>query len=196
MIRRIIQIDEDKCNGWWCLCQCLPRRCHRYGKRKSKIGCAETNYCDGLLATVCQPVRNRVAMYFCGTGSLLLTTTTAVKENMKKKGKRRKKSPAFSGCPGQRMRPLTAANQHLLISARPFSYAEIKTVGRFRLNSYRQRFLTLMVPKLLIAADCTAYAYCKFPIMILSKEKSPLSAVQNWMTSIIQKKLTEIIPEQ
>ena len=30
-------------------------------------------------------------------------------------------------------------------------------------------------------------------IMILSKEKSPLSAVQNWMTVIIQKKLTEII---
>lgn len=54
MIRRIIHIDEEKCNG----CGACADACHEsaIGMVDGKAKLLRDDYCDGL-ATVCRPVR-------------------------------------------------------------------------------------------------------------------------------------------
>ena len=54
MIRRIIQIDEEKCNG----CGACAEACHEgaIGMVNGKATLLRDDYCDGL-GDVCQPAR-------------------------------------------------------------------------------------------------------------------------------------------
>ena len=91
MIRRIIQIDEEKCNG----CGACARACHEgaIAMVEGKARLMREDYCDGL--GDCLPA--------CPTGAITFVEReaaaydqAAVAENQKKQG--------HTGCPGQRLR--------------------------------------------------------------------------------------------
>ena len=104
MIRRIIQIDEDKCNGCGACANARHEGAIGMVNGKAKLSrrrlLRRTWRLSANLPDRCH--------YFCRTGSCCYDEE-AVKENMKKKAKE-EKTPVFSGCPGQRMRQFDRRN--------------------------------------------------------------------------------------
>ena len=184
MIRKIIKIDEEKCNG----CGLCAAACHEGAvdivNGKAKL--VRENFCDGF--GDCLPN--------CPTGAITFeereapvydeAAVKAAKQNaapaeggkamsaeeimkIEDEGKRRAAMQAFlaaggerlaGGCPGSRMvrfdREENAGRQEAPAGSRPVS----------RLNQWpcQIKLLPTQAPffdgaKLLIAADCTAYAY-------------------------------------
>jgi NAD-dependent dihydropyrimidine dehydrogenase PreA subunit len=156
MIRRIIEINEDKCNG----CGSCAEACHEgaIGIIEGKARLLRDDYCDGL--GDCLPT--------CPTGAISFVEREAdaydeeaVKKNMEKRLKI-KPDAEHKGCPGNRV---TALNRNeTLIESGEFCYKP-----QSRLSSWPVQIKLAPVnspnylgAKLLIAADCTAYAYAAF----------------------------------
>ena len=159
MIRKIIHIDEEKCNG----CGLCATACHEGAidiiNGKAKL--VRENFCDGF--GDCLPG--------CPTGAITFEEReapaydeAAVQENKKKKELQEKmKHLHEGGCPGSRMRmleqPETAAESAVA--------APVQPVSRLRNWPVQIKLAPIHAPyfegaKLLIAADCTAYAYANF----------------------------------
>ena len=155
MIRRIIQIDREKCNG----CGACAEACHE-GAIAMVDGKAELmrdDYCDGL--GDCLPA--------CPTGAITFVEREAaaydeqaVMEN--KQRKMRKEGMTLPcGCPGSQSRQIKRAED-------PHAGAQC-AVQESRLSQWPVQIKLVPVnapyfdgAKLLIAADCTAYAYAAF----------------------------------
>ena len=98
MIRKIIQIDQEKCNG----CGACAEACHEgaIGMVNGKAKLLRDDYCDGL--GDCLPT--------CPTGAISFVEREAaaydekaVQENMRKKGESSYTAAAsHAGCPGSR----------------------------------------------------------------------------------------------
>lgn len=145
MLRKIIQIDEDKCNG----CGACANACHEgaIGMVNGKAKLLRDDYCDGL--GDCLPT--------CPTGAITFVEREAaaydeqaVKEHQKSRQKQ------FSGCPGQQVKQIKC---DVTVPTAPVS-------GVSRLGQWpcQIKLVPVNAPyfngaKLLIAADCTAYAY-------------------------------------
>ncbi len=148
MKRRIIKIDEDKCNG----CAACAIACHEgaIGMVNGKAKLLRDDYCDGL--GDCLPT--------CPTGAItfeereaLAYDHEAVQANMQN----REETPC--ACPGSHARALN----HVIVN---------EQVERKQSSQLRQWPVQIkLVPtkasyfdgaKLLIAADCSAYAYANF----------------------------------
>ena len=151
MIRKIIQIDEAACNG----CGACAAACHEgaIGIVDGKAKLLRDDYCDGL--GDCLPACPMDAIHFVEREAAAYDAA-AVQANMRKK-QAQGASAHTGGCPGSRMRsirceeaahPQTAVPQPSQLGQWP---CQIKLVP---VNApYFQG------AKLLIAADCTAYAY-------------------------------------
>ena len=155
MIRRIIQIDREKCNG----CGACAEACHE-GAIAMVDGKAELmrdDYCDGL--GDCLPA--------CPTGAITFVEREAaaydeqaVMENKQKK-MRKEGMTLPCGCPGSQSRQIKRAES-------PHAGAQC-AVQESRLSQWPVQIKLVPVnapyfdgAKLLIAADCTAYAYAAF----------------------------------
>ena len=155
MIRRIIQIDREKCNG----CGASAEACHE-GAIAMVDGKAELmrdDYCDGL--GDCLPA--------CPTGAITFVEREAaaydeqaVMENKQKK-MRKEGMTLPCGCPGSQSRQIKRAED-------PHAGAQC-AVQESRLSQWPVQIKLVPVnapyfdgAKLLIAADCTAYAYAAF----------------------------------
>ena len=158
MIRKIIHIDEEKCNG----CGLCASACHEGAidivDGKAKL--ARENFCDGF--GDCLPN--------CPTGAISFEEReapaydeAAVKEAQRKKAAEKPvhQMHAGGGCPGSRMVEL-----HKEGSAQEQETTQIYAHSVSRLNQWpcQIKLLPTKAPffegaKLLIAADCTAYAY-------------------------------------
>lgn len=155
MIRRIIQIDREKCNG----CGACAEACHE-GAIAMVDGKAELmrdDYCDGL--GDCLPA--------CPTGAITFVEREAaaydeqaVMENKQKK-MRKEGMTLPCGCPGSQSRQIKRAED-------PHAGAQC-AVQESRLSQWPVQIKLVPVnapyfdgAKLLIAADCTAYAYAAF----------------------------------
>ena len=155
MIRKIIRIDEEKCNG----CGLCADACHEGAidiiDGKAKL--VRENFCDGF--GDCLPN--------CPTGAITFEEreAPAYDEQAVKKAKetkemdRRKEKHQAGGCPGSRMmqfeqrkgedEPALASERQLSRLAQwPCQIKLVPTQAPFFDGA-----------KLLIAADCTAYAY-------------------------------------
>ena len=146
MIRKIITIDEDKCNG----CGLCADACHEgaIGMVNGKAKLLREDYCDGL--GDCLPA--------CPTGAIRFEEreAPAYNEAAVQAAKQAKKAPLPCGCPGsacQSVNPEPARQAVIPSQLRNFP-VQIKLVpvnGPWFANA-----------DLLIAADCTAYAYGNF----------------------------------
>ena len=155
MIRRIIQIDREKCNG----CGACAEACHE-GAIAMVDGKAELmrdDYCDGL--GDCLPA--------CPTGAITFVEREAaaydeqaVMENKQKK-MRKEGMTLPCGCPGSQSRQIKRVEE-------PHAGAQC-AAQESRLSQWPVQIKLVPVnapyfdgAKLLIAADCTAYAYAAF----------------------------------
>ena len=151
MIRKIIHIDEEKCNG----CGACVTACHEgaIGLVNGKAKLMRDDYCDGF--GDCLPG--------CPTGAITFEEREAaaydeqaVLENKQKKAAAA--APAHAGCPGHQMHQF---NRKPAPAAPAAGAAMPSQLGQWPCQI---KLVPVNAPyfngaKLLIAADCTAYAY-------------------------------------
>lgn len=157
MVRKIIRIDEEKCNG----CGICATACHEGAidiiDGKAKL--VREHFCDGL--GDCLPA--------CPTGAITFEEReapeydeAAVKEAQEKKKLLEKmKHMHEGGCPGSRILTMHPKKDTLGNVTMP---AQISQLGNWPVQI---KLAPVNAPyfdsaKLLIAADCTAYAYANF----------------------------------
>ena len=159
MKRRIIEINREQCNG----CGACAAACHEgaISMIDGKAQLMRDDYCDGL--GDCLPV--------CPTGAITFVEREAaaydektVMENKRKMMQEKMKKEGMTlpcGCPGSQTRRI----EHT-------AYAEVEEENAKHVSRLSQWPVQIkLVPvnaqyfdgaKLLIAADCTAYAYAAF----------------------------------
>ncbi len=156
MKRTIIQIDEDKCNG----CGACAAACHEgaIGMVNGKAKLLRDDYCDGL--GNCLPVCPTNAITFVEREAAAYDEA-AVLEHQKRQ-MQAQGSGIPSGCPGSRALLLSRGETQ----PQPPAQAEA-TASQLRQWPVQIKLVPVNAPyfngsKLLIAADCTAYAYAGF----------------------------------
>ena len=146
MIRKIIQIDEEKCNG----CGACAAACHEgaIGMVNGKAKLLRDDYCDGL--GDCLPT--------CPTGAISFVhreaaayDDKAVQENKKKMGA---KFP-HAGCPGSNLHVFSREKE--AAPAQPVQSQLGQWPCQIKLVPINAPYFKNA--RLLIAADCSAYAY-------------------------------------
>lgn len=155
MVRRVIQIDEEKCNG----CGICAEACHEgaIGIVEGKAKLLRDDYCDGL--GDCLPNCPVGAISFIEREAAAYDEA-AVQENKKKQMQAMGQAPV-GGCPGSRMRQLERK------PAEENQNAGSPVISQLRQWPVQIKLAPVNAPyfdgaKLLIAADCTAYAYGSF----------------------------------
>ncbi len=159
MKRRIIEIDEEKCNG----CGACAEACHEgaIAMVDGKAKLMRDDYCDGL--GDCLPACPAGAITFVEREAVAYDEK-AVMENKRKKMQEKMKKEGMTlpcGCPGSQSRKI----EHAECDNEDISYT--KTVSRLSQWPVQIKLVPVNAPyfdgaKLLIAADCTAYAYAAF----------------------------------
>ena len=149
MIRKIIKIDEEKCNG----CGACVSACHEgaIGLVDGKAKLLRDDYCDGL--GDCLPT--------CPTGAITFEKREAADYNEKAVMENKLKKHGIAhhgGCPGSRLSRIT--HEHS-------SHNEVKAESRLSQWPVQIKLIPVNAPyfngaDLLIAADCTAFAYGNF----------------------------------
>lgn len=180
MIRKIIQIDEEKCNG----CGECVAACHEgaIGMVNGVAKLLHDNYCDGL--GDCLPVCPTDAIHFVERESAAYDHAAVMKN------KEAKKLPC--GCPG---------TESKTIERNSCDGGEVKFQGEpvSRLSQWPVQIKLVPVnapyfngAKLLVAADCTAYAYGNFHEKFI-KDHTTLVGCPKLDGVNYAEKLTEII---
>lgn len=190
MVRKIIHIDEDKCNG----CGICANACHEGAIEivDGKAKLVRENFCDGF--GDCLPG--------CPMGAITFemreapeydeaAVKAAKEENMKEANKEMK---AHAGCPGSKIMPINRGERE---EAESQNQTYNKPVAR--LNNWPVQIKLAPIKadyfegaKLLIAADCTAYAYAAFHEDFI-KGKITLIGCPKLDAIDYSEKLTEII---
>ena len=155
MKRRIIEIDQDKCNG----CGACAAACHEgaIAMVDGKARLMRDDYCDGL--GDCLPT--------CPTGAITFVEREAaaydeqaVMENKQRK-MRNEGMTLPCGCPGSRSRNIQRQD------APAVETPQAQQTSRLSQWPVQIKLVPVNAPyfdgaRLLIAADCTAYAYAAF----------------------------------
>ena len=148
MIRKIIRIDEEKCNG----CGACAAACHEGAIEmvNGKAKLTREDYCDGL--GDCLPA--------CPTDAISFEEreAPAYDEAAVQRAKQKKAAPLACGCPGTHSKMLRRENEA------PASPRSGNAVSRLMQWPCQIKLVPVNAPyfngaNLLIAADCTAYAY-------------------------------------
>lgn len=188
MKRRIIEIDRDKCNG----CGACADACHEgaIAMVDGKAQLMRDDYCDGL--GDCLPT--------CPTGAIAFVEREAVAydekaamENKQKRMREKMKKEGMTlpcGCPGTQSRRIERAEHTETELSR-------ESVSRLSQWPVQIKLVPVNAPyfdgaKLLIAADCTAYAYAAFHERFI-KGHITLVGCPKLDNADYSEKLTEII---
>lgn len=152
MKRKIIKINEEKCNG----CGLCAAACHEgaIGMVDGKAKLLRDDYCDGL--GDCLPVCPVDAISF-EEREAAAYDEAAVKANMEKAGK----CPSQGGCPGSNSKVIERSGT---VRETVKNQAPISALSQWPVQI---KLVPINAPyfngaNLLIAADCTAFAYGDF----------------------------------
>ena len=187
MIRRIIQIDQEKCNG----CGLCAAACHEgaIGMENGKAVLMRDDYCDGL--GDCLPA--------CPTGAITFVEReaaaydhAAVMENKQKKMQAQGVTLPC-GCPGSQSRQFDRPEE----APAACTSAPAPAASQLRQWPVQIKLAPVNAPwfdgaNLLVAADCTAYAYGNFHQDFI-KGKITLIGCPKLDEGDYTEKLTEII---
>ena len=147
MVRKIIQIEEEKCNG----CGACADACHEgaIGMVNGKARLLRDDYCDGL--GDCLPA--------CPTGAIsFVEREAAAYDEAAVLAAKAQAGCAGGGCPGSMAKAMSPS---------PISFPQQAVQSQLRQWPVQIKLAPIRAPwfdgaKLLIAADCTAYAYANF----------------------------------
>lgn len=151
MIRKIIKIDKEKCNG----CGACASACHEGAIEMvdGKAKLTREDYCDGL--GDCLPA--------CPTGAITFEEREAPAYDevavLASKQKKEQKTLAC-GCPGTQARQITRESCDYSVPTQAISSELMQWPVQIKLLPSRAPYFE--GANLLIAADCTAYAYGNF----------------------------------
>ena len=162
MKRQIIHIDQEKCNG----CGACAAACHEgaIAMVGGKATLMRDDYCDGM--GDCLP--------HCPTGAITFEQREAAPYNEAavQAAKAHKAAHASHSCPGSAHKTMHVCPGSMAKALHPADAAGESTAPTMAPSQLRQwpvqiRLVPINAPyfagaKLLIAADCTAYAYAAF----------------------------------
>ena len=162
MKRRIIEIDQNKCNG----CGACAAACHEgaIAMVNGKAQLMRDDYCDGL--GDCLPTCPTAAITFVEREAAAYDEK-AVEENKRRRLQEKMQTEGMTlpcGCPGSQARAIRR-------EADADRSAELQAAGEIRSELTQWPVQIKLAPvrapyfdgaKLLIAADCSAYAYGDF----------------------------------
>ena len=178
MIRKIIQIDQEKCNG----CGACAEACHEgaIGMVNGKAKLLRDDYCDGL--GDCLPA--------CPTGAITFVEREAAPYDEKAVLENKSKKAAHAGCPGHRMHRFERAEGKPVAENPKMSSQLGQWPCQIKLVPVNAPYF--QGAKLLIAADCTAFAYANLHSEFM-RGKITLVGCPKLDSVDYSEKLTEII---
>ena len=183
MIRKIIHIDEEKCNG----CGACANACHEgaIGMVDGKAKLLRDDYCDGL--GDCLPA--------CPTGAITFVEreAAAYDEQAVQENKKKEQPAPFMGCPGHAVKAFQRRAQAEAPVFRGEAESQLaQWPCQIKLAPVKAPYF--QGAKLLIAADCTAYAYARFHEKFM-RGKVTLVGCPKLDSVDYSEKLTQIIKE-
>ncbi len=191
MVRKIIHIDEEKCNG----CGACANACHEGAivmiDGKAKL--IRDDYCDGM--GDCLPHCPTEAITFTEREAAAYDEEAVQKHLAERNAAKAASKPAFSGCPGHAMHTFDrAADEAPKAAATNVNQPMQSQLGQWPCQI---KLVPTNAPyfngaKLLIAADCTAYAYANVHEEFM-KGKITLIGCPKLDAVDYSEKLTEII---
>lgn len=179
MIRKIIKIDESKCNG----CGACATACHEGAIEliDGKAKLTREDYCDGL--GDCLPQ--------CPTDAITFEEREAPAYNESAVLAAKQKKTGAQGCPGTQVRQITHTKTKNTASYTPAANSQLNQWPcQIKLAPVNAPYFN--GAKLLIAADCTAYAYANIHGDFM-KGKVTLIGCPKLDSVDYSEKLTEII---
>lgn len=153
MVRRIIHIDEEKCNG----CGACANACHEsaIGMVNGKAKLLRDDYCDGL--GDCLPACPTNAITFVEREAAAYDEAAVLANKAKKDAENAKSAgtsapahaPMAGGCPGTRMRMLNQRLEETGESAPAAPQQSVSRLGQWP------------VPDQAGCSECTVFQWCK-----------------------------------
>ena len=201
MIRQIIHIDEDKCNG----CGICATACHEGAIEiiDGKAKLVRENFCDGF--GDCLPGCPTGAITFEEREAPAYDEAAVIKAKQEKDAQSKKqeeshkenKTLPHSGCPGSMMRQMNRNTEADTSGMHDAPHAANNITSQLSNWPVQIKLAPIQAPyfdgaKLLIAADCTAYAYANFHSDFI-KGKVTLIGCPKLDSIDYSEKLTEII---
>nr|WP_330384761.1 4Fe-4S binding protein [Clostridioides difficile] len=188
-MRKIIKIDEEKCNG----CGLCVEACHEeaIGMVNGKAKLLRDDYCDGLGDCLPTCPTNAISFEYREAAEY---DEAAEKANME--AKKAQKKTLACGCPGSQSKSINREVSNSMSISN-----DIVEIKGSQLNQWPVQIK--LVPtnasylknaSLLIAADCTAYAYGNFHNKFM-KNKVTLIGCPKLDEVDYAEKLTEILKE-